>query len=572
MNRTMLPCRRLIAYAFATSLMVGCRTPPDVTLSVSLPKADEPRIAWLDIGAYPDVSCKTALRLSQGGFPEAGLSARVSIPKGNLEPALGEIPKRYHSIVVLARTAECKTVAAGCVEGDTSSKRDFAVRVDTLPEEISCDRGLSCVQGRCSPRTTGANCSLALLGTSPLTPQVFGSDQQPTYVATSPAITAVKSGFIAAYAEFDAQKIPTTSLLSAQYIGLSGGAGPVATAILKQRCVDSPQKDGIAIVTNGTNVVTGLSETQCTPDKKFVGAMSLVRFAVDETNPAAPVIAKGVLGGSFTLATAPAGEVIGMGPRFLATKVGTNDYWVAELRDRVPSLWQTTAINYPPRPEVGRIGTATTGAYANVVASAEAVLVAAINTDNNANLLSVNLIEPARLPAGGMTPPPELAVNLLKTPTSAGWVSSAIAGKRGYVVHNGSSSNQVVVRGFELGVAGESVPPITLLISKGRGETDAPVRYADIAIAGSRLFVVSGLTGDVVLTVIDLQSTNGAPIASGVRSVFLSDLRPQVVKSVREGRVAIAATDTRVGLVWLTGTTISRQEPLGSYAVFACEP
>jgi hypothetical protein len=42
------------------------------------------------------------------------------------------------------------------------------------------------------------------------------------------------------------------------------------------------------------------------------------------------------------------------------------------------------------------------------------------------------------------------------------------------------------------------------------------------------------------------------------------------LKDVRNGRIAVAATDTRVALVWLTARQLTANDPSGGYAVFAC--
>jgi hypothetical protein len=41
---------------------------------------------------------------------------------------------------------------------------------------------------------------------------------------------------------------------------------------------------------------------------------------------------------------------------------------------------------------------------------------------------------------------------------------------------------------------------------------------------------------------------------------------------VRDGRLAIAASDTRVAVVWTTGKTLTQNDAVGGYAVFACTP
>jgi hypothetical protein len=44
------------------------------------------------------------------------------------------------------------------------------------------------------------------------------------------------------------------------------------------------------------------------------------------------------------------------------------------------------------------------------------------------------------------------------------------------------------------------------------------------------------------------------------------------VSTVRDGRVAVAATTSRVAVAWTTAKVLTNNDASGGYAVFACTP
>ena len=55
------------------------------------------------------------------------------------------------------------------------------------------------------------------------------------------------------------------------------------------------------------------------------------------------------------------------------------------------------------------------------------------------------------------------------------------------------------------------------------------------------------------------------------RSLSLTaDPRIPAHNFVRDGLIAVAASDTRVAIVWTSGKTLTDKDPVGGYAVYAC--
>jgi hypothetical protein len=87
--------------------------------------------------------------------------------------------------------------------------------------------------------------------------------------------------------------------------------------------------------------------------------------------------------------------------------------------------------------------------------------------------------------------------------------------------------------------------------------------------AGARAYFVALKPGQIALQVYGNASTPPTPL----RTVsFRREPRISGVDTVRDGRVAIAATDTRVAVAWTTAKALNNNDHTGGYAIFACTP
>ena len=73
--------------------------------------------------------------------------------------------------------------------------------------------------------------------------------------------------------------------------------------------------------------------------------------------------------------------------------------------------------------------------------------------------------------------------------------------------------------------------------------------------------------GQIALQVYNNASTTPVPL----RNVsFRREPRISNVDTVRDGRIALAATDTRVAVAWTTAKVLNNNDHTGGYAIFAC--
>ena len=93
------------------------------------------------------------------------------------------------------------------------------------------------------------------------------------------------------------------------------------------------------------------------------------------------------------------------------------------------------------------------------------------------------------------------------------------------------------------------------------------VLFADVAIAKDRVFFAVEKAGEISL----VAYANATTIPTPLREVtFSREPRIPTVANVRDGRVAVAATETRVAVAWTTARVLTSNDAAGGYAVFAC--
>ena len=144
------------------------------------------------------------------------------------------------------------------------------------------------------------------------------------------------------------------------------------------------------------------------------------------------------------------------------------------------------------------------------------------------------------------------------------WGSIAAFGKRAIVLSDaGSGSRAATYRAYDLG--GRDPTDTNGIVTESSGKATT----GDVAIQGDRAYFALLKPGGVSLSVY----ANATTTLSALRHVsFANETRIPSVGNVRDGRVAIAATDRRVAVVWTTATTLQQNDTTGGYAVFACTP
>lgn len=483
---------------------------------------------WMEIGVF-DGACPSQQELG-GGIPASGAVARVSFQKGDTSPpAIGTLKKSDYAFAAAARAADCTVLATGCTQADVTEARDVSITLDPTPTSAgACLAAESCVGGRCLPTndpndpTLGAGCSMQLVGAGPLglPLELSGSD-----TASAPAVVVTETGFLVAYREYDPNA--GAAQLTVAAVDEGGAITIPAPAQLPSQCPGSDESDALgAAYAGGTGVVVS-ARPACAGG---TGA-GLDVLAVDATAT--------VLTTSFD----PVGGAPILSPHATALSGAATGY-VAYLDQGSATL-------------VGLAGLQTSGTPARFGGAPPRTLAEVAATDQTVALLggdgsTLDLQLGAAVADGGAP-----------FTTTGGLGAVTAQGSRAFVVSGATGGQSLALYTLDVGAASPS--PGTSFSPPGQG----PIAGADVAAAGDRVFLAVEQPGSISVVAYGGASTTPQPLTS---VLFSDDPRIPSQENVRDGRIAVAASDSRVIVAWLTAAQLGPDDPVGGYALFACSP
>ncbi len=536
----------------------ACNRKPSVSFELDVPGDIVNRATWYEIGAFPGASCPPAAQLT-GGIPSTGATARLAFPKTSKSPpGLGDLPRGSYAFAAVAKADDCTVLAVGCSVVDVGSASAITIALRPVDNPTgACVNGTICQVAQCIPSTdnsdpsVGSGCSLQLMGAGPLgDPLTMG-----TTIASGPAIAVTSTGFVISYREFDS--LAGAGRLTFLPIDNGGGALPPHVETLPDRCSGSEEGDAVGMAFHGDTGLAVVARAPCNKtggfDLYLVDATGNVTKSGQELSPS---LATSVLRLSQSHAVAPvpggAGYFVGFtkdaqalldlsaGPRFSGAAVPFggapphNDAWVASSSNVFALM---TSVD----------GTAP-------VADAGSDAAPPPDAGSGGGVLHLH-VAAAGASAASLPPPIEFPGT---------WGSLAAEGSR-VVVASGSSDvgKPMTFRAFDLGGAAAKVTDG--FTPSGLGK----IIYADVALHQDFMFFAIEQPSAISLVAYKKASTT----PSFVREILLgSDPRIPSLLLVRDGRVAVAASDTRVAVTWITGRSLTPNDAVGGYAVFACRP
>ncbi len=564
MARGLLPRLTLASLA----VFAACKGNKQVSFDIALPSDLTDTTAWFEIGAFRDASCAALAPMLANGIP-SGAAVRVAFRRDDATtPTIGDLPRASYAFAAVAKNEDCAILATGCVEVDVSSSDSVSVGLNGVDKPTgACGKGASCQAAECVPAndnsdpSVGAACSLELLGAGPLANPAGGNGE---YVS-APAIAATPSGFIIVYREVDPSA--ATAKIDILPIDPAGGALPPARPALGGRCANDDETDGLALVQNATQgemvvakpacgTASGLellgfqTKPEVTPEGKSHLAQSTAqKIRLSDAHVAASrmggdVIAFVADGKALVSTVTPTGVAAPSGG-FGATDNNTGA-WVA-ASDKVLALLAAGPGDpgMPPPVDAGDGGMTMMDAGGGTGEAATLRLyMLPVSTDVS------TLVAPSQ-------PRPPIAF-------PGTWGAVAAVGTRVIVLSDGSGPGRsVTYRTFDLNGA-QAVETNGFSVA-GQGD----VTTGDVALLGDRAYFAALKPGLITLHAYSNATTT--PVA--LRSIdFSKETRIPAINLVRDGRVSIAATDTRVAVAWTTARTLGANDPAGGYAVFACTP
>jgi hypothetical protein len=556
----------LVGPLVPVALDSACWGTPNVGFDLSIPPTISAAVSWIEVGAFPQGVCPTASELA-GGVPEAGPVARVVFtPSDTSPPAFGDLPKGTYGFAAVARAFDCTVIGEGCTVVDVGSASNISIDITPIASPAGkCEPGNTCVDAVCVEQgDAGAalsGCSLALVGGGPLA-DPLGYDT--SRLLSPPAIVATSSGFLLAYREFLPEPADgcatssATARLTLIAIDDAGASSAPQQFDLEDRCSESPESDATALAWSGTSGVVAVSRQACPSTPAGVDI-----FAVDAQGAKTQ--------GGFS-STSPDAVTLSQAHALAFTSNGL-------LLATVNAATQVAAVTVVNGTTLGPA--TSTFPFGDVTNTLGAYVTA---TTLGTGLLSLGspAATPDASPDAAPDPPTSdggvpfytasftslgVGAGLKKPPApndfSASWLSMSGVDNRILVATNGASaSNPIVWYAFDIG---EATPAA---VDGFAPQAMGDIAYADVALHADNAFFAAQVGDSVALLAFRKASTYPELLTE---FDFANDARIPI-GSVRDGLVAVAADATRVAVVWGTGKTVTADEDLGGYAVFACVP
>jgi hypothetical protein len=553
----------IIAFAsllLATTMLASaCNKKPSVGFSLDVPSDIASNAAYYEIGAFSGAVCPPSSEFA-GGVPIAGSAAHIAFAVTDTSPpGLGDLPRGTYAFAATAKAADCSVIGVGCSVVDVGSSSSVTLTLhDNSPATGACSTGAVCQNAECIPASNnddpsvGANCSLELLGAGPFADPLAISGT----LASSPAIVATSTGFLIAYREYD----PTAgdARLTLLPVDENGGAGAFDVETLPNRCADEDESDAIGMAMTNDDGLVAIARAPCNGTGGFdlydVNGDASVNSYGQETSGS---LGSSVLAMSTAHAVAPA----------------QNGYYVVFTKDGQALVNTTSGVQFAGTAATFGGSPPQTGAWIASSDQLVAFLAGAVGSSSGA-VGDSGAPDDSGAPAvsdGG--PIPVLRLNVapagtdpsaLGTPVefSGAWGSLAAQGTRVIVASSGDQSSEPVVwQAFDLGTEAPSAQDGFNV--QGLGS----VSYADVAFHLDNMFFAVETPGSISL--VSYSHATTTPTYSK-EVVFGNNPRIPSLTGLRDGRLAVVASDTRVAVAWVTGRELGPDDAVGGYAIFAC--
>lgn len=511
-----------------------CEGDPGVTFEVVLPGSIANSAQWMEIGVFAN-GCPDPTQLG-GGLPVTGTLDRIAVEKGNTSPpAIGTLKKGSYGFVAVARASDCSVLGTGCASVDVTNARDISIAVTpTSPPSGACTADQTCVDARCIASSTadasGAGCALSLVGAGPLgDPFAVVTDQ-----VSAPAVAVTERGFLVAYREYDGTQ--GMAQLTLATIDAGGALSIPPPTMLVGQCPMQDESDGVGLAYVTGEGVVASARPSCSGQSSGIDLL-----AVDATGHSASNMFSPLPGSPPILSFAHA-----------LSLSGVSSGWLSYLSGGTANVLAVSGLQLQGSPTAFAVAPES---IAQVSATGQAI---ALLTGGSGGGSDAGTSTPLlSLTIGGM--PGDAGAPTL---FSGSWGALAAAGTRAFVLSDsGMPAQPVAWHTLDQGgmlATGSFAPP-----SMGN------VLGGDIALQGDRAAFAIEQTGAISLVVFDHAST--APTL--LRSVQLAgDPRIPTQATVRDGKVAVAASTNEVLVAWVTGTNLSPNEAVGGWALYACSP
>lgn len=540
--------------ALAVSGCVACAGTPNTTFELDVPAAIAGKAAWYEIGVFAGGCPSPSLLLD--GIPPEGTIGRVAFAAtSSTPPALGLLPTQSDGIAAVARAADCSVIATGCSAISVGGSGALAVALSAVQGAAggACASGASCSLASCVPGGDAAivsgSCSLQLVGQGPLAdPLDPGST-----LLSAPAISATAGGFLVAYREFDPSGTGSARLTTLA-IDQNGAAAPPVQTSLPGACSGNPQTDATALLFAGAKGTIALSHPACSGVDGGASAGGVDVLAIDANGAIQQSSFSGQVGLDVTLGPAHALANTPLGTVLVYTNPSTQTSFAAMVNGvalaSAPAPLPFSTFSNLAETSAYVVGTSYGSAFVSLGPFSADAGSSDAGSGSQASVATLAAVD------GGVDAGP-----LSSAYFAATWASASAVGSRVLVASNGPSSDASIVwSAFDIGSS--TAGPTGSFAPMSAGS----VSFVDVAVHQDHAFFAAEVDQSLSLFAFD----KAAEIPVFLLEVPFSSLPVLPVGALRDGLVAVAASDTQVAVVWGTGKSLGADDDVGGYAVFAC--
>jgi hypothetical protein len=512
----------------------ACGT-PSAGFALDVPTAVASAAAWYEVGVFSGQCPSPSLLV--GGIPLEGTVGRLTFSASDTNPpGLGTLANQTYGLAAVARAADCSVIASGCatLPLDSSSTLTISLAAVSGAPAGACDPGTVCTDAICLPSAdgggSGTGCALALVGSGPLADPLSPSGT----LLSPPSIVATSSGFLIAYRE--AASGGGGGRLTTIALDSSGGAAQPIFQTLTAACSAA---DGLGLVFPGNTGTLALATPPCNGGSGDVTVFSVTgagQLSMLSSSPGAVTLAS-----THALASTPGGLLLAY------TNPATSRAYVAAIKNGAVAMTPTPVA-------FGGLGTEASGMVLGSSLGTSFIATGKTSADAG-GAMSVTVASEA--PDASLGPVPAADV------VPATWASAGAVDARVIVATSGPTSGTAVSwLAFDIGT--ERPATTGSFTPQGSGN----VSFAAVALNQDHAFFAAEVGQSLSLVAFDKAST--LPVK--LREVPFQTLPTVPVGALQDGLVAVAASNTRVAVVWGTEASLQPNDAVGGYAVFACTP
>lgn len=572
MDRRVSLSRSLVLAAVAGTAL-SCDTRPSLSVELRIP-ASVNNVVSYELGAFPGGSCGTLQPTLIGGLPLIGTAARSTFPQGGAPLGLGGLAQGNYALGIVGRDATCKVQATGCSDVALDGTKSVSITVGAVAAGGGeCSPDATCVNARCVPKpiTETSGCTMSVVAYGALD----GAIDSASVAVSGPAIVADDDGFRVGYRLIDPANGTTGNQPNSRYgyftINNSGAVVKHNTQPFDDGCENKPLSDGLGFLRYKGKLLMHMSIPVCKHGSS-TASEGWTRF-VDWSNEATPIEYDPASGdrSSATPTLAMQGSVVPFA-------VSASDERLIVMRKETVLLGGTDSLMFQtysstaftPKndlvfmgPEVG----------SSVEAAASNELIATMTQGTGTVFLRAhNKLQDFQVPANVTE----------KVSTYNGvWGHIAVKNKRVFLLRGLDADATLTVHDpigtatapFSPSKPSDPGTPFVIPLNKDGG----PPGGGALTAHGSRVFalIAQAQQGNPIITLATFAGASTKPFQTHATYITPETGAPTLA-TMRDARVAVAASRSRVLVVWVasasqSGTsTLKKGEALGGYMQFAC--